>query len=129
MINPNREKASAGNFPKECNISNESASGFGQWLMPDDAKNINTSCNKQQRTRTADIEKQQMDMLLARSEDEDLNAAILASLMDSSSSMSGHATHLSGAGEGSSTMQSEGHASEAIEVSNKDDKENAEQQK
>ncbi|XP_078178636.1 josephin family protein [Carex rostrata] len=118
-----------GNFPKECNLSAEAGSGFGQWLMPDDAKNITASCNKQQttRTRTADIEKQEMDMLLATTEDEDLNAAILASLMDANNNNPRDGTHLSGTGEGSGTVGSEDPASEAVEGSIRHDRDNIEE--
>jgi hypothetical protein len=90
--------------------------------MPDDAKNITTSCSKQQTTRAADREKQQMDMLLARSEDEDLNAAILASLLDANRNMSGHGTHMSGIGDSSGTSKAE-----AIE-GGEADKDNTEQE-
>ncbi|KAJ3703374.1 hypothetical protein LUZ61_007079 [Rhynchospora tenuis] len=117
-----------GNFPKECNIPSESASGFGQWLMPDDAKKITESCNKQQVTRATDIEKQEMDMLYATREDEDLNAAILASLLDASNSTSGYGTHISGTGESSRTLENEAHMSEAIEDSNKNEKDNTEEE-
>lgn len=98
--------------------------------MPDDAKNITASCNKQQttRTQTADIEKQEMDMLLATTEDEDLNAAILASLMDANNnSKSIDGTRKSVIGEGSGTVGSEDPTSEAIEGSIRDDRDNIEE--
>lgn len=98
--------------------------------MPDDAKNITASCNKQQTTRTrpADIEKQEMDMLLATTEDEDLNAAILASLMDANNnSKPRDGIHLSGTGEGSGTVGSEDPASEAVEGSIRDDRDHIEE--
>jgi hypothetical protein len=80
--------------------------------MPDDAKNITTSCSKQQTNQAADREKQQMDMLLARTEDEDLNAAILASLLDAI---------ITGDGSGTSTA-------EAIEGGIEADKDSTEQE-
>lgn len=69
-----------GNFPKECPItSGEASNGYGQWLLPEDAERITKSCNSGQR--------QQQQMQPQRTppmEDDDLNAAIAASLRDNS---------------------------------------------
>uniref|UniRef100_A0A5B6YTV8 ubiquitinyl hydrolase 1 n=1 Tax=Davidia involucrata TaxID=16924 RepID=A0A5B6YTV8_DAVIN len=73
-----------GNFPKECPItSSEASNGYGQWLSPEDAERITKSCNSVQRPhQRTDL----TEVLDAEDEDEDeeLNAAIAASLMDSS---------------------------------------------
>lgn len=83
-----------GNFPKECPISSSEASNvFGQWLLPEDAERIIKSCNTVQRTpdRTNQTHQQPDPFLqyggagsLSDAEDEDLKAAIAASLMDAS---------------------------------------------
>ncbi|XAR68860.1 Ubiquitinyl hydrolase 1 [Bertholletia excelsa] len=84
-----------GNFPKECPItSSEASNGYGQWLMPEDAERITKSCNSVQRPPHRTNQNQQLsdplvqyresEMLLDAEEDEDLKAAIAASLMDSS---------------------------------------------
>ncbi|GMJ08416.1 hypothetical protein like AT3G54130 [Hibiscus trionum] len=85
-----------GNFPKECPISSSEASnGYGQWLSPEDAERITKSCNLTQAPPQRDNMTQQHPerlpslaeadlQLLSDMEDEDLRAAIAASLMDSS---------------------------------------------
>lgn len=83
-----------GNFPKECPMSSSEASNvFGQWLLPEDAERIIKSCNTVERTpdRSARAQQQPDPFLqyggaesLSDAEDEDLKAAIAASLMDSS---------------------------------------------
>ncbi|KAG5088709.1 hypothetical protein JHK86_001321 [Glycine max] len=83
-----------GNFPKEFPISSSEASnGFGQWLSPEDAERITKSCNSVQAPHPRVNEHQQhYDQFLSHGEnemlldmeDEDLRAAIAASLMDSS---------------------------------------------
>ncbi|GLT52684.1 hypothetical protein SLA2020_260080 [Shorea laevis] len=88
-----------GNFPKECSLpSSEAPNGYGQWLSPEDAERITKSCNS---TRTApprnSVTQQQpnqspllddVDMqTLSEMEDEDLKAAIAASLMETSPAM------------------------------------------
>ncbi|KAJ7961303.1 Ataxin-3 like [Quillaja saponaria] len=83
-----------GNFPKEFPISSSEASnGFGQWLLPEDAERITKSCNSVQAAPPQRIDgRQQSDPLLSNGEaemlsdmeDEDLKAAIAASLIDSS---------------------------------------------
>ncbi|XP_072954886.1 putative ataxin-3 homolog [Typha angustifolia] len=81
-----------GNFPKECPMSSEASNGFGQWLTPEDAKRITKSCNQVQvPTPGAESSLQsysseamnEMDMIAAQQEEEELNAAIAASLIDS----------------------------------------------
>ncbi|CAK9179763.1 unnamed protein product [Ilex paraguariensis] len=83
-----------GNFPKECPItSSEASNGYGQWLSPEDAERITKSCHSTQKQPNRTNQTQQLsdpyrqysgtDMLLDP-EDEDLKAAIAASLMDSS---------------------------------------------
>ncbi|MBA0643125.1 hypothetical protein Goklo_027441, partial [Gossypium klotzschianum] len=86
-----------GNFPKECPIfSSEASNGYGQWLSPEDAERITKSCNltqappqrnnmsQQQHTeRLPSLAETDLQML-SDMEDEDLRAAIAASLMDSS---------------------------------------------
>lgn len=85
-----------GNFPKEFPISSSEASnGFGQWLLPGDAERINKSCNlmpappPNQRINESQQHSDQFlsygdAEMLSDMEDEDLRAAIAASLMDSS---------------------------------------------
>ncbi|XP_058729071.1 ataxin-3 homolog [Vicia villosa] len=84
-----------GNFPKEFPISSaEASNGFGQWLLPEDAERITKSCNSvQQAPQQERVEERQhySNQFLSREEaelfsdmeDEDLKAAIAASLMDS----------------------------------------------
>ncbi|KAK7349948.1 hypothetical protein VNO77_07873 [Canavalia gladiata] len=81
-----------GNFPKEFPISSSEASnGFGQWFSPEDAERITKSCNSVQAPNQRINESQQHDDqflshgedMLSDTEDEDLRAAIAASLMDS----------------------------------------------
>ncbi|XP_038721000.1 ataxin-3 homolog isoform X2 [Tripterygium wilfordii] len=85
-----------GNFPKEFPIlSSEASNGYGQWLSPGDAERITKSSNSIQASQATNqlaressnpysIEDAEM---LSEMEDEDLKAAIAASLMDSSSTM------------------------------------------
>ncbi|XP_050214344.1 ataxin-3 homolog [Mercurialis annua] len=74
-----------GNFPKESLItSSEASSGYGQWLSPEDAQRITKSCS-QKSNPTRQLSDPAEDVLAAF-EDEDLKAAIAASLMDSSQS-------------------------------------------
>ncbi|PSS34623.1 Ataxin-3 like [Actinidia chinensis var. chinensis] len=81
-----------GNFPKECPMtSSEASNGYGQWLLPEDAERITKSCNSEQRPpHRTDQDQHVSDSsreaeMLLDAEDEDLKAAIAASLMDSSS--------------------------------------------
>ncbi|KAF7825577.1 ataxin-3-like protein [Senna tora] len=87
-----------GNFPKEFPISSsEPSNGFGQWLLPEDAERITKSCNSQPappHQRINEIQQHPDQFLshgeaemLSDMEDEDLKAAIAASLMDSSSAL------------------------------------------
>lgn len=83
-----------GNFPKEFPISSsESSNGFGQWLSPEDAERITKSCNSVQAPQGRTNERPQRfnqfvsneeAEMFSDMEDEDLKAAIAASLMDSS---------------------------------------------
>ncbi|KAK2657595.1 hypothetical protein Ddye_010647 [Dipteronia dyeriana] len=81
-----------GNFPKECPISSETSYGYGQWLSPEDAERITKSCNTREDSKRMKLTQQPSDPLLSTSEanrlsemeDEDLKAAIAASLLDSS---------------------------------------------
>ncbi|KAH7866176.1 hypothetical protein Vadar_016733 [Vaccinium darrowii] len=87
-----------GNFPKECPIASSDASnGYGQWLLPEDAERITKSCNSGQRPAQGSLQNQNREIvvpssqfgeaeMLSEAEDEDLKAAIAASLMDSSPS-------------------------------------------
>ncbi|XP_048127146.1 ataxin-3 homolog isoform X2 [Rhodamnia argentea] len=69
-----------GNFPREFPISSsEAPSGYGQWLSPEDAERIIKSCNT---TQPPPQRIDQTDQTLSDMEDEDLKAAIAASLMD-----------------------------------------------
>ncbi|XP_076931776.1 ataxin-3 homolog [Bidens hawaiensis] len=63
-----------GNLPKECPVtSGEATNGYGQWLLPEDAERIIKSCNSGQRR-----DRYQQPP----TEDDELNAAIAASLRD-----------------------------------------------
>ncbi|KAI4353164.1 hypothetical protein L6164_002135 [Bauhinia variegata] len=84
-----------GNFPKEFPIlSSEAYNGFGQWLSPEDAERITKSCDNsiQAPHRRINDPQQNYDPflsygeaeMLSDMEDEDLKAAIAASLMESS---------------------------------------------
>ncbi|XP_051127471.1 ataxin-3 homolog [Andrographis paniculata] len=86
-----------GNFPKECPIaSSEASNGYGQWLLPEDAERITKSCNSSMSSRMRGGSSQglrppdshnrfeESEMAEAEDEDEDLKAAIAASLMESS---------------------------------------------
>lgn len=82
-----------GNFPKECPLASSEASNcYGQWLTPEDAERINKSCSNStpapQRPSAQQPSGQTLDPrdaeALAEFEDEELKAAIAASLMDSS---------------------------------------------
>ncbi|KAH6798204.1 Josephin family protein [Perilla frutescens var. hirtella] len=81
-----------GNFPKECPMtSSEASNGFGQWLLPEDAERITKSCSSASRTQKGNGQQQLSDFIqygdaqmLLDDEDEDLKAAIAASLMESS---------------------------------------------
>ncbi|KAK7286880.1 hypothetical protein RJT34_22205 [Clitoria ternatea] len=82
-----------GNFPREFPISSaEASNGFGQWLSPEDAERITKSCNSVQAPHQRINEREQpYDQFLSHREaemfsemeDEDLRAAIAASLLDS----------------------------------------------
>uniref|UniRef100_A0A0E0CAD6 ubiquitinyl hydrolase 1 n=1 Tax=Oryza meridionalis TaxID=40149 RepID=A0A0E0CAD6_9ORYZ len=91
-----------GNFPKECPMATEGSNGFGQWLTPDDARRITSSCNQVQTpTQQAGVslvagqseEMSEMDMIAAQQEEADLNAAIAASLMDTGGPFANYAAH------------------------------------
>ncbi|XP_020599389.1 putative ataxin-3 homolog [Phalaenopsis equestris] len=77
-----------GMFPKECPIPvSDSTNGFGQWLTPDDAKRITMSCNQLQvpASGVASTPTNQSDAAadsIEQQEEQDLRAAIAASLMD-----------------------------------------------
>lgn len=83
-----------GNFPNECPIaSSEASNGYGQWLTPEDADRITKSCNSAQRRASGASQTQVVPNfhvqdggeMLIDEDDEDLKAAIAASLMDSAS--------------------------------------------
>lgn len=80
-----------GNFPRECPIaSSEGSIGYGQWLLPEDAERITKSSDSLQRQQQQSQRNDRREQIIDRfstyeDEDEDLNAAIAASLMDSSS--------------------------------------------
>ncbi|XP_044473668.1 ataxin-3 homolog [Mangifera indica] len=85
-----------GSFPKECPISSsETSIGYGQWLLPEDAERITKSCNTREESKRMKLTEEQSDPLLSfgeagaisQNEDEDLKAAIAASLLDSSPAM------------------------------------------
>ncbi|XP_020113996.1 putative ataxin-3 homolog [Ananas comosus] len=95
-----------GNFPRECPMSSESTNGFGQWLTPEDAKRIINSCN-QARVQTPGMRfpsftenMSEVDLIAAQQEEEELYAAIAASLLDSTP----------GVGTGSTVVGEEGNA-------------------
>ncbi|KAK6943546.1 hypothetical protein RJ641_024648 [Dillenia turbinata] len=82
-----------GNFPREYPIAaSETSNNYGQWLSPEDAERITKSCNLVQAPRGTAPSQQQCANpfplfgeaeILSDSDDEDLKAAIAASLMDS----------------------------------------------
>uniref|UniRef100_A0A0E0N517 ubiquitinyl hydrolase 1 n=2 Tax=Oryza TaxID=4527 RepID=A0A0E0N517_ORYRU len=87
---------------KECPMATEGSNGFGQWLTPDDARRITSSCNQVQTpTQQAGVslvadqseEMSEMDMIAAQQEEADLNAAIAASLMDTGGPFANYAAH------------------------------------
>lgn len=88
-----------GNFPKECPLSSsESSNGYGQWLTPEDCVRILRACNvKGESSNKVDSTRQQptdqfasfSEAELIAMEDEDLKAAIAASLMDSNPAIAG----------------------------------------
>ncbi|KAJ0987854.1 hypothetical protein J5N97_006210 [Dioscorea zingiberensis] len=86
-----------GNFPKDCPMSSEGSNGFGEWLTPEDAERITKSCNQnlvptQNDGSSPSLRSTQIvgeEDALLKQEEEDLNAAIAASLMDSSAFNSG----------------------------------------
>lgn len=72
-------------------MATEGSNGFGQWLTPDDARRITASCNQvgtPVRQANTPLHGDQpggmseMDIIAAQQEEDDLNAAIAASLMD-----------------------------------------------
>lgn len=85
-----------GNFPKECPIlASEASNGYGQWLTPEDAERITKSCNSSQvSSQTINSNEGPPGLfygeaeMLSQMEDDDLKAAIAASLMDSSPALS-----------------------------------------
>lgn len=93
-----------GNFPKECPMSSSEASnGYGQWLLPEDADRITKSCNSTEAPlppphqtnwsqQSSDPFSSYSEADISEMEDEDLRAAIAASLMDPSPAMTNAAT-------------------------------------
>ncbi|XP_010515929.1 PREDICTED: ataxin-3 homolog [Camelina sativa] len=89
-----------GNFPQECPMSSssEASNSFGQWLSPEDAERIikNTSSvqgsSASSNKSNANVDQQRPNQALSREEvqafsemeDDDLKAAIAASLLDAS---------------------------------------------
>ncbi|KAH0928593.1 hypothetical protein HID58_014320 [Brassica napus] len=92
-----------GNFPRECPMSSssEASNGFGQWLCPEDAERIlketsstqSSSSSSAVNNRSSDnVDQQRPYQALSREEvrtfsemeDDDLKAAIAASLLDAS---------------------------------------------
>ncbi|KAB1214647.1 hypothetical protein CJ030_MR5G002878 [Morella rubra] len=82
-----------GNFPKECPLTSSEASNvYGQWLSPEDAERITKSCSSTQAPpQPVNPSQPHSDQFLpfgeaemiSEIEDEDLKAAIAASLIDS----------------------------------------------
>ncbi|KAG6499135.1 ataxin-3 homolog [Zingiber officinale] len=70
-----------GNFPKECPILPDSSTVFGQWLTPEDAHIIAKTFN-QKKISTGGSTSLELGSI-ADDEEEDLKAAIQASLVDS----------------------------------------------
>lgn len=67
-----------GNFPKECPMTSaEATNGYGQWLLPEDAERIIKSSSSGQRQQH-----HQQPPRTPLTEDDDLNAAIAASLRE-----------------------------------------------
>lgn len=81
-----------GNFPKECPMSSESSYGYGQWLSPEDAERITKSCNTRDDPKRMKLTPQNTNPFIptneadriAEMEEEELKAAIAASLLDTS---------------------------------------------
>ncbi|XP_031485906.1 ataxin-3 homolog [Nymphaea colorata] len=79
-----------GNFPKECPVSSsESLNGFGQWFTPEDAQRItkavdlsHVSPNTAEPLQFPDSSQMAAMRSLSDKEEQDLNAAIAASLRD-----------------------------------------------
>lgn len=100
-----------GNFPKECPIASSDASnGYGHWLTPEDAERIIKSHNSSQRTSSEASQNQQSSdpytipgagQFLSDEDDEDLRAAIAASLVESAPTTSDSETGKSQEGIGS----------------------------
>lgn len=84
-----------GNFPKECPLSSAEASNvYGQWLLPEDAQRITKSCNSaQSRPPRITLSQPQFNPYQRQEsfsdlEDDDMKAAIAASLLDSAAASS-----------------------------------------
>ncbi|RWW64555.1 hypothetical protein BHE74_00028193 [Ensete ventricosum] len=77
-----------GNFPTDCPIPHDFSTGFGQWLTPEDAQQIAKSCNQMKFSTQEAYSSNKIDTL-AEQEEEDLNAAVKASLMDYTSIQNG----------------------------------------
>ncbi|XP_010553255.1 PREDICTED: ataxin-3 homolog [Tarenaya hassleriana] len=85
-----------GNFPQECPVSSSEASnGYGQWLSPEDAERMTKSMNSGEagtNRSTESVDQRRSDQalsmeevrMLSEMEDDDLKAAIAASLLDAS---------------------------------------------
>ncbi|KAG0466606.1 hypothetical protein HPP92_018186 [Vanilla planifolia] len=72
-----------GSFPKECPITaNDATNGFGQWLTPDDAKRITASCQHSNLSSISEPSSPSEADAIASQEEQDLRAAIAASLVD-----------------------------------------------
>lgn len=81
-----------GNFPKECPLSSSEASnGYGQWLTPEDSSRILKACNAKGESSLSPgrVQSRSGNRLTdyVEVEDEELKAAIAASLLDSFPSM------------------------------------------
>ncbi|CAN0879817.1 Ataxin-3 homolog [Linum grandiflorum] len=96
-----------GNFPAE--FPSESSNGYGQWLSPEDADRIIKSCSDVKsvlQPKPITIIPPYQDML-SDGDDEDLKAAIAASLMDSAQASTSNKEPESKEAEGKSELDKE----------------------
>ncbi|KAM7260253.1 hypothetical protein ACFE04_015994 [Oxalis oulophora] len=96
-----------GNFPKECPISSfEASNGYGQWLLPEDAERITKTCNNTKQPPQS-VRNLRDSEIMSQFEDQDLKAAIAASLMESIPAEARAETSIPKEDQASTALQSE----------------------